>query len=124
MLVNETEIAEIEQRAELAADALGDPELEKKYAKRAAEVDVPKLVEGLRAAYAAGGGGGDLGLMMRNAVKARILAGAAMLNDEDRRIATLADDVQIHSMNVTSVRGEGRVIIDFRLMVGDAPVLG
>ncbi len=122
-MVNETTLAEMEERASLAADALGDPEVAARYAKRAAEVDVPELVRALRQLFADGGGGGDLGLMLRNSLKARILRETLTLDDASKRIATMADDVVIHSMTVSAVRGEGRVIVDFRLMVGDQPVM-
>lgn len=121
-LMGETAILEIEQRADLVSRELEDPEVCGKYAKIASQNDVPALVSALREAYSMGGGGGDLGLMLRNAVKSRIMQNAQMLNSDAQRVATLCDDVKIHSMSVNSIAGEGRVIIDFRLMVGDEPV--
>lgn len=123
MLLNETALAEIEERANLAVDAMEDPEVQARYAKRAGEVDVPQLVQSLREAYAASGGGGDLGMLLRNALKARILKGSATLGDANKRIATMADDVKIHSLSVSSVAGQGRVVVDIRMMVGDEPVV-
>lgn len=122
-MVNETTMTEMEDRASLAADALGDPEVVARYAKRAAEVDVPELLRALRKLYADGGGGGDLGLMLRDTLKARILKESLTLDDANRRIVSMADDVVIHSMTVSAIRGEGRVIVDIRLMVGDLPVM-
>ncbi len=123
MIIGETELSEIEERASLAADAMDDPEVQARYAKRAAEVDVPKLAKSLRTAYAEGGGGGDLGLLLRNALKARILKESGQLNDANKRIVTLAADVKIHSMAVSAMAGEGRIFVDVRLAVGDEPVM-
>lgn len=123
MRLNETELLEIEERADLASRELDDPEVSRRYADRAAKVDVPRLIEALRRTWEESGGGGDLGLMLRNALKARILQSAPTLSDDDKRIATLAEDVKIHSMQVAAVRGQGRVIVDVRLMVGDQPVV-
>jgi hypothetical protein len=122
-LLNETMILELEQRAELAAEALEDPEVCRRYAAKAAKGDVPALIEALREAYNDGGGGGDLGMLLRNALKERILRAAQTLDEGSKRIATLSEDVKIHSMNVAAIRNEGRVIVDVRLMVGDEPVL-
>lgn len=120
--MGETAILEIEQRADLASRELDDPEVCEKYAKKAAADDVPELVSALREAYSTSGGGGDLGLMMRNAVKSRVVQESNQLRPDDKRIVTLCDDVTIHSMTVSSIKGQGRVFIDFRLAVGDAPV--
>jgi hypothetical protein len=120
--VNENEIREIEERAGLAADALEDPEVVRRYATKAAQQDVPELVEALRKAYAASGGGGDLGHLLRNALKARLVKQTPD-GSTTQRLATLSEDVEIHSLNVSAINGEPRVIVDVRLMVGDKPVL-
>lgn len=123
MILGETELLEIQERASLALDAIEDEAVRDRYARRAAEQDVPKLVMALRAAYAEGGGGGDLGLLLRNALKARIVKESGQLRDADKRIVTLAEDVKIHSMGVSAMAGEGRVFVDVRLAVGDEPVM-
>ncbi len=122
MGLNETELLELQERASLALDSIDDPEVQRRYAAKASEHDVPKLIEALREAYRDAGGGGDFGLMLRNALKSRIMEKPMV--DEDRRIATLCDDVKLHSLNVAAIRGEGRVVVDVRLMIGDEPVLG
>jgi hypothetical protein len=123
VILGETELLEIQERASLALDAIEDEAVRDRYARRAAEQDVPKLVMALRTAYAEGGGGGDLGLLLRNALKARIVKESGQLRDADKRIVTLAEDVRIHSMGVSAMAGEGRVFVDVRLAVGDEPVM-
>lgn len=87
-----------------------------RYAETAAKHDVPTLAKELRKLWEADGGGGHLGVMLRNALKSRIL------KQEPNTPAVLAADVKIHSLSVNSVRGQTRVWVDVRLAVGDAPV--
>lgn len=122
-MLSETELAEVEERATRALACIEDPEARTQYAKRAADTDVPLLLKALRDAYAANGGGGDLGLLLRDALKDRILAESPRLSAEDKRIAMLSDDVTIHSMAVSAMAGSQCVYVDFRLQVGEAPVL-
>ncbi len=119
MILNETAVMEIEERASAAMGAMDDPEVARRYAERAAKADVPLLLEALRASYNSGGGGGDLGLLLRNALRDRVVRASARLQDDDKRSAELCDDVNILSVTVASVSGKGSVVIDIRLMVGD-----
>ncbi len=117
--LREAEIAEMEERAKVAADALGDPAVRMAYAERASEHDIPALIAALREAYNAGGGGGDFGLMLRDALKSRILSQA--MGPEEKQLVELNDDVKVHSLAVSAVSGDGRVYVDVRLLVGDPP---
>ena len=123
MILNETAVIEIEERASLALDALDDPEVSRDYARHAAKTDVPLLLEALRTSYNSGGGGGDFGLLLRNALRSRIVRESMQLQEDGKRLAELCDDVTILSVGVHSVKGHGHVVIDVRLTVGDEPVL-
>lgn len=120
--LREAEIAEMEERATAAAEFLDDPAAVKSYAVQAATVDVPALIKALRDSYNAGGGGGDFGHMLREALKSRIVSQA--MGPEEKQVVELNDDVKVHSLAVSALSGDGRVYVDVRLLVGDPPPEG
>lgn len=120
--MREAEIAEMEERATAAAEFLDDPAAVKSYAVQAARVDVPALIKALRDSYNAGGGGGDFGHMLREALKSRIVSQA--MGPEEKQVVELNDDVKVHSLAVSALSGDGRVYVDVRLLVGDPPPEG
>ncbi len=122
MGLREAEIAEMEERATAAAEFLDDPAAVKSYAVQAARVDVPALIKALRDSYNAGGGGGDFGHMLREALKSRIVSQA--MGPEEKQVVELNDDVKVHSLAVSALSGDGRVYVDVRLLVGDPPPEG
>jgi hypothetical protein len=122
-MMNESQLAEIEERAKMASESMDDNTVALRYSEHAANNDVPLLLEALRASYNSGGGGGDLGVLLRNACKARIVRESQKLDDEGKRIAELCDDVKIHSLDVHAIRGEGSVVVTVRMLIGDQPVL-
>ena len=120
--LREAEIAEMEERATAAAEFLDDPAAVKSYAVQAARVDVPALIKALRDSYNAGGGGGDFGHMLREALKSRIVSQA--MGPEEKQVVELNDDVKVHSLAVSALSGDGRVYVDVRLLVGAPPPEG
>ena len=120
--MREAEIAEMEERATAAAEFLEDPAAVKSYAVQAARVDVPALIKALRDSYNAGGGGGDFGHMLREALKSRIVSQA--MGPEEKQVVELNDDVKVHSLAVSALSRDGRVYVDVRLLVGDPPPEG
>lgn len=116
----ESQLREIEDRAMVIRESDEDDEVKFRYAEMAATHDVPSLARELRKAWEADGGGGNLGIMLRNALKGRIMA-APGANDA-KKSAVLAGDVKIHSLSLNSVRGQSTVWVDVRLAVGDKPV--
>ena len=119
MGLREAEIAEMEERATAAASLSNDPAVWKSYAVQAATVDVPALIKALRDSYNAGGGGGDFGHMLREALKSRIVSQA--MGPEEKQVVELNDDVKVHSLAVSALSGDGRVYVDVRLLVGSPP---
>ncbi len=120
--LREAEIAEMEERATAAASLPNDPAVWKSYAIQAARLDVPALIKALRDSYNAGGGGGDFGHMLREALKSRIVSQA--MGPEEKQVVELNDDVKVHSLAVSALSGDGRVYVDVRLLVGDPPPEG
>ena len=120
--LREAEIAEMEERAKVAGDAGDDPVTLRAYAVQACGHDVPALIGALREAYNDGGGGGDFGLMLREALKSRIVSRA--MGPEAKQVVELKEDVEVHSLAVSAVSGDGRVYVDVRLLVGDPPPEG
>ena len=114
--MREADLLVIEDRASLAVDHVDDPVVAAKYAKQAAEKDVPQLVAALRAA-----GPSDLGEALRTILVDRILeeAKASRLSDGDKRRVQFAPGVNVHSLTVTAIHNERRVFVDVRLVVSD-----
>lgn len=122
MSLREAEITEMEERAkttEASQVEQADLAIAHSYAVQASTHDVPALIGALREAYNDGGGGGDFGLMLREALKSRIVSRA--MGPDEKQIVELNDDVQVHSLAVSAVSGDGRVYVDVRLLVGDPP---
>ena len=120
--LREAEIAEMEERATVTAQGLGDLAQDSSYAARASQHDVPALIKALRDSYNAGGGGGDFGHMLREALKSRIVSQA--MGPEEKQVVELNDDVKVHSLAVSALSGDGRVYVDVRLLVGAPPPEG
>lgn len=122
MGLREAEITEMEGRATVAGSQPNDPVVWKSYAVQAAMLDVPALIKALRESYNEGGGGGDFGHLLREALKSRILSQA--VTEDTQRIVELSDDVKVHSLAVSTVNRDGQVYVDVRLLVGSPPPEG
>ena len=120
--LREAEIAEMEERATVAGSQPNDPVVCKSYAVQAAMLDVPALIKALRDVYNEGGGGGDFGHLLREALKSRIVSMA--MSEDEKRIVELSDDVKVHSLSVSSITRDGQVYVDVRLVVGADPAEG
>ncbi len=115
MALNETQLAEIEDRANGASETLSDAVATRQYASWVCHHDIPDLIEALKEAYNADGGGGELGFHLRKVLMPRILA--QPMSDESRELVEFAEGVRIHGCTVSSVANEERVFVDVRLVV-------
>jgi hypothetical protein len=114
-LLDESWLVEVEERAAMAREGEADPAMARAYVLCAAVNDVPKLVSLVR--YMMNRDGGDLGKLVRDAVRQRLMSSSTVAPEEVKRDAAFNPDVRVHSMSV-SVAESSQVVIDIRLITG------
>jgi hypothetical protein len=108
-------LVECEERAAMARSCLDDEAMCRSYAERAANADVPRLVGYIRQLLATSGG--DLGTMIREAVKSRVMRSDVLAPHDAKQTAAFHPDVVLHSLTI-SVISTGSVVVDARLLIG------